>query len=57
MAAAVSLPGADGLVERVAALLPMIRKAAPQAERDRKPVDAVIEALEESRVFRAYAPV
>ena len=57
MAAPVDLPGADGLAERVAALLPMIRKAAPQAERDRKPVDAVIEALEQSGVILAYAPV
>jgi alkylation response protein AidB-like acyl-CoA dehydrogenase len=48
--------GAEGLVERVQALAPLIEKNAERAERERKPVDEVIEALEQTGVFRAFVP-
>ena len=47
---------AAGLVERVRALLPSIASEAEHAERTRKPVDAVMQALEATGVFRAYVP-
>ncbi len=47
---------AEGLVERVRALGPFIAERAEQAERERKPVDEVIAALERTGVFRAYVP-
>lgn len=47
---------ADGLLERVRALLPMVAAEADHAERIRKPVDAVMTALEDTGVFRAYVP-
>jgi alkylation response protein AidB-like acyl-CoA dehydrogenase len=47
---------ANGLAERVRALVPTIMQEAANAERDRKPVDAVMAALEATGVFRAYVP-
>jgi alkylation response protein AidB-like acyl-CoA dehydrogenase len=53
----IALPSsAEGLVERVRALAPMIAEHAARAERERKPVDAVIRALEETGVFRSFVP-
>jgi alkylation response protein AidB-like acyl-CoA dehydrogenase len=47
---------AEGLVARVRDLLPLIGEAAAQAEQLRKPVDAVMDALAATGVFRAYVP-
>lgn len=44
------------LVGRVRALGPLVARNAERAERERKPVDEVIEALKETEVFRAYVP-
>jgi len=55
--AGIALPAtAEGLVERVRALAPFIAEHAGDAERERKPVDAVIRALEETGIFRSYVP-
>lgn len=47
---------AAGLVDRVRALAPFIAGQADQAERERKPVDAVMAALAGTGVFRSYVP-
>ena len=44
------------LVERVRALAPLIAQNAERAEQERKPVDDVISALEETGVFKSYVP-
>jgi alkylation response protein AidB-like acyl-CoA dehydrogenase len=44
------------LVERVRALAPLIAQNAERAEQERKPVDEVISALEETGVFKSYVP-
>jgi 3-hydroxy-9,10-secoandrosta-1,3,5(10)-triene-9,17-dione monooxygenase len=44
------------LVDRIRALGPLIAKNAEQAERNRKPVDEVIDALKETGVFKSYVP-
>ena len=44
------------LVQRVRELAPLIAEHAEQAERDRKPVDRVIAALQETGVFKAFVP-
>jgi alkylation response protein AidB-like acyl-CoA dehydrogenase len=49
-------PPADGLVERVSAILPLIAEAAPQAEIARRPLDHVVEALAATGVFRSFVP-
>lgn len=49
-------PSAEGLVERVRSLAPLIAEHAGEAERERKPVDVVIRALEETGVFRSFVP-
>ncbi|MGH0033852.1 MAG: acyl-CoA dehydrogenase family protein [Myxococcota bacterium] len=49
-------PSAEGLLERVRAIAPFIAEHAEQAERERKPVDEVIAALEATGVFRSYVP-
>ena len=54
--AAAEFPGPDGLTGRVRALAPLIAEHAAQAEADRKPVDAVIEALERTGVFKSFVP-
>jgi len=44
------------LVERVRALAPMVEAHARQAEEERKPVDAVMKAIEEAGVYRYFVP-
>lgn len=44
------------LLERVRALGPMIAENAAEAEKQRKPVDTVIDALKETGVFKALVP-
>jgi alkylation response protein AidB-like acyl-CoA dehydrogenase len=46
----------QGLLERVRAITPLIASRALEAERQRKPDDAVIAALEASGVFRSFVP-
>ena len=46
----------DGLLERVRASVPLIAGRARDAERERKPADDVIEALEATGVFRSFVP-
>ena len=46
----------DGLLERVRATVPLIAGRARDAERERKPADDVIEALEATGVFRSFVP-
>jgi alkylation response protein AidB-like acyl-CoA dehydrogenase len=45
-----------GLVERLAALAPMVADQAATAERERKPVDAVMRAIEETGAYRWFVP-
>jgi len=47
---------AEGLLERVRALVPLISERSTSAEEARKPDDDVIAALEETGVFRAFVP-
>ena len=49
-------PEIEALKARVRALAPRIAERAEQAERERKPVDEVIAALEATGVFRSYVP-
>ena len=44
------------LVERVKALVPLLAAHAEQAERERKPVDAVMQAIEETGIYRWFVP-
>jgi 3-hydroxy-9,10-secoandrosta-1,3,5(10)-triene-9,17-dione monooxygenase len=44
------------LVARTRALTPMLAAHAAEAERIRKPVDAVIRALEEAEIFKLMVP-
>ncbi len=44
------------LVERVRALAPMVEAHARQAEEERKPVDAVMKAIEDAGVYRYFVP-
>lgn len=46
----------EGLLERVKAVVPLIADRAADAERERKPDDAVIEALKATGVFRSFVP-
>jgi 3-hydroxy-9,10-secoandrosta-1,3,5(10)-triene-9,17-dione monooxygenase len=46
----------EGLIGRVRAITPLIASRARDAERQRKPDDEVIEALEASGVFRSFVP-
>lgn len=47
---------AEGLLERVRALVPLVAERAADAEAKRKPDDDVIEALKASGVFRSFVP-
>jgi alkylation response protein AidB-like acyl-CoA dehydrogenase len=47
---------AEGLLERVQALAPLIAGRAAEAEAQRRPVDEVIDALKATGVFRAFVP-
>lgn len=49
-------PPVEGLLERVRAVVPLVRQRASRAERQRKPDDAVIEALKATGMFRAFVP-
>ena len=49
-------PAAADLIARARALAPLLAAHAAEAERLRRPVDAVIEALRESGVFRMMVP-
>ena len=48
--------GADGLLERVRSVVPLVAERAADAEQKRKPDDEVIEALKASGVFRSFVP-
>ena len=47
---------AEGLVERVQALLPMVASTSFEAEAQRRPLDEVIDALKATGVFRSFVP-
>ena len=47
---------ADGLLERVSAITPLIAENAVNAEQQGKPVDEVISALEATGIFKAFVP-
>jgi len=49
-------PSAEGLVDRVAALVPMIAARSFEAEAQRRPLDEVIDALKATGVFRSFVP-
>ena len=44
------------LIERIGQLVPMVEAHARQAEQQRKPVDAVMEAIEATEVYRFFVP-
>ncbi len=44
------------LVERIRALVPMVAAHAAQAERERKPVDAVMQAIEDTGAYKFFVP-
>ncbi len=44
------------LLEKVEALVPMLEAHADQAERERKPVDEVMRAIEDAGVYRYFVP-
>ena len=48
---------AEGLVERVRAVVPLIAGKSFEAEAQRRPIDEVIEALKATGVFRSFVPV
>jgi alkylation response protein AidB-like acyl-CoA dehydrogenase len=48
--------GAEGLRERVQAVIPLIASRAAEAEQQRRPADDVIEALKRTGVFRSFVP-
>ena len=50
------MSSADGLLERVRALVPLVAERAADAESKRKPDDDVIEALCASGVFKSFVP-
>jgi alkylation response protein AidB-like acyl-CoA dehydrogenase len=47
---------ADGLLDRVRAVVPLIAERAATAEQERRPDDDVITALRETGVFRSFVP-
>jgi alkylation response protein AidB-like acyl-CoA dehydrogenase len=50
-------PPAEGLVERVRAVTPLIAETAAEAEEQRRPLDHVVDALKATGVFRSFVPV
>ena len=44
------------LIESIRALTTMLEDNARQAEKDRKPVDAVMTAIEETQAYRWFVP-
>ena len=51
-----AVSSADGLLERVRAVVPLVAERAADAEQKRKPDDDVIEALKATGVFRSFVP-
>jgi len=49
-------PPAEGLLDRVRAITPLIAEKSFEAEAQRRPVDEVIDALKDTGVFRAFVP-
>ena len=47
---------AEGLVDRVRATLPLVAASSFEAEAQRRPLDEVISALEDTGVFRSFVP-
>ena len=54
--AATTDPPLEGLLDRVRAVVPLVRERAGDAERARKPDDDVIAALEATGVFKSFVP-
>lgn len=50
------LPQEEALLEHLEALVPMLEANAAAAESQRKPVDAVMKAIEETGVYRYFVP-
>ena len=46
----------EELIESIRALTPMLEQQALKAERDRKPVDSVMAAIEETQAYRWFVP-
>ena len=44
------------LIEKIRSLTPMVEAHASEAERIRKPVDKVMQAIEETQVYRYFVP-
>ena len=44
------------LIESIQSLVPMIEENAAEAERDRKPVDSVMQAIEKTQAYRYFVP-
>lgn len=44
------------LIDQLTALAPMLEEHAEEAERDRKPVDAVMKAIEDTQAYRYFVP-
>ena len=44
------------LIQQIVALTPMLEEHADQAEADRKPVDAVMKAIEDTQAYRYFVP-
>jgi alkylation response protein AidB-like acyl-CoA dehydrogenase len=49
-------PPAEGLLDRVRAVTPLIAETAAEAEAQRRPLDHVIDALRATGVFRSFVP-
>lgn len=49
-------PPAEGLVDRVRAVTPLIAESAAEAEAQRRPLDHVVDALRATGVFRSFVP-
>ena len=44
------------LIESIQSLVPMIEENAAEAERGRKPVDSVMQAIEKTQAYRYFVP-
>ena len=49
-------PPAAGLLDRVLAVAPLLDQHAAQAEAERKPVDSVMQALQDTGIFKSFVP-
>ena len=45
-----------GLIDALKSLVPLVREHAAEAERQRKPVDAVMQAIEDTGAYRWFVP-